>query len=92
MKSIQLQLQMAKELGVYNDDGIGHVNKLKGKYSVLLRELRKRKQVNKRRRILQKFNILGCTSSFKSKVLFFFVCNVYYVYLLKCYIILVLTI
>lgn len=70
MKDIQIQLQTAKELGVYNDDGIRHVNQLKGKYSVLLRELRKRKQANKRNRILQKFNILGCKNSSKSKVLF----------------------
>lgn len=70
MKDIQLQMQMAKELGVYNDDGVRHVNQLKGEYSLLIRELRKRKHVNKRRRILQKCNITGCTNSLKSKVLF----------------------
>lgn len=65
MKDIQLQLQMAKELGVYNDDGLRHVNQLKGEYSVLLRELRKRKHKNKRH-ILQK--ILGCSNPFKTKL------------------------
>lgn len=70
MKDVQLQLQMAKEHGVYGDDGTRHVNKLKGEYSVLLRELRKRKHANKGRRILQKFNILKCTNSLKSKVMF----------------------
>lgn len=68
MKDIQSQLQIAKEGGVYSDDGIRRVNKLKGEYSVLLRELRKRKHANKSRRILQKFNISGCTKSIKSKV------------------------
>lgn len=68
MKDIQLQLQTTKELGVYTDDGIRHVNQLKGKYLVLLRELRKRKQENKRNRILQKFNILEYGNSLKSKV------------------------
>jgi len=67
MKDIQLQLQMAKELGVYNDDGLRHVNQLKGEYSVLLRELRKRKHKNKRH-ILQK--MMGCSNPFKTKVLF----------------------
>jgi len=67
MKDIQLQLQMAKELDVYNDNGLRHVNQLKGEYSVLLRELRKRKPKNKRH-ILQK--ILGCSNPFKTKVLF----------------------
>jgi len=67
MKDIQLQLQMAKELGVYNDDGIRHVNQLRGEYSILLRELRKRKHKNKRN-IVQK--ILGCSNPFNTKVLF----------------------
>lgn len=67
MKDIQLQLQMAKELGVYNDDGIRHVNHLRGEYSILLRELRKRKHKNKRN-IVQK--ILGCSNHFNTKVLF----------------------
>lgn len=67
MKDIQLQLQMAKELGIYNDDGLRHVNQLRGEYSVLLRELRKRKQKNKRH-ILQK--MMGCSNLFKTKVLF----------------------
>lgn len=69
MKDIQVQLQIATELGVYNDDGLRHVNKLKGEYSVLLRELRKRKHVNKGKRILQKFNIFGVSNSLKTKVL-----------------------
>jgi hypothetical protein len=72
MKDIQLQLQMSKELGVYSDDGIRHVNQLKGEYSVLLRELRKRKHKNKRR-ILQK--MLGCSNPFKSKVLLYIIIN-----------------
>jgi len=78
MKDIQLQLQMAKELEVYNDDGIRHVNQLKGEYSVLLRELRKRKHKNKKN-ILQK--MLGCSNPFKSKV-----------YLIKLFIILLINI
>ncbi|KAL5233501.1 hypothetical protein ACI65C_000911 [Semiaphis heraclei] len=65
MKDIQLQLQMAKELGVYNDDGIRHVNHLRGEYSILLRELRKRKHKNKRN-IVQK--ILGCSNHFNTKL------------------------
>jgi len=67
MKDIQLQLQKAKELGVYNDDGIRHVNQLRGEYSIFLRELRKRKHKNKRN-IVQK--ILGCSNPFNTKVLF----------------------
>lgn len=67
MKDIQLKLQTSKELGVCNDEQVRHVNQLKGEYSVLLRELRKRKHANKRH-ILQKFNILGCTNTYKSKV------------------------
>lgn len=73
MKDIQLQLQMAMELNVYNDNGLIHINKLKGEYSVLLRELRKRKHVNKKKRILHKFNILGCTNSLGSKVVFYII-------------------
>lgn len=69
MKNIQIQLQMAKELGDYNDDGTRHVNQLKSEYSVLLRELRKRKHMNKRRRIVQKFNIMGCKNPLKATVL-----------------------
>jgi len=69
MKDIQLQLQMAKELGVYNDDGIRHVNQLRGEYSVLLRELRKRKHKNKKN-IVQK--MLGCSNPFNSKVYYFY--------------------
>lgn len=65
MKDIQFQLQMANELGVYNDDRIRRVNQLRGEYSVLLRELRKRKHKNKRR-ILQK--VMGCSNPLKSKV------------------------
>lgn len=68
MKDIQLQLQMARESGIHNDDGIRHVNQLKGEYSVLIRELRKRKHANKRRPIFQKCNITGYTNAFKSKV------------------------
>lgn len=71
MKNIQLQLQMAKELGDYNNNGTRHVNQLKSEYSVLLRELRKRKHKNKRKRIIQKINIMGCTNPLKSTVLFF---------------------
>lgn len=81
MKDIQIQLQTAKELGVCNDDGIRHINELKGKYSVLLRELRKRKQANKRNRILQKLNFLGCGNSSKSKVLFRYVYCKYILYM-----------
>lgn len=67
MKDIQLQLQMAKELGsCYNNDRERHVNKIKMEYSVLLRELRKRKNSNKRH-IFKKMKILGWTNS--SKVL-----------------------
>lgn len=69
MKNIQIQLQMAKELGDYNNDGTRHVNQLKSDYSVLLRELRKRKHINKKRRIVQKFNIMGCTNPLKATVL-----------------------
>jgi len=67
LKDIQLQLQMAKELGIYNDDGIRHVNQLRGEYSILLRELRKRKHKNKRNIVLQ---MLGCSNLFNTKVLF----------------------
>lgn len=70
MKGIQLQLQMATERGVYNDDEIRHINQLKGEYSILLRELRKRRHANKRKRILQKFDLFGCRNSLKSKVIF----------------------
>lgn len=67
MKDIQLQLQMAKELGnCYTDAGQRHADKIKGEYSTLLRELRKRKNSNKRR-FFKKLNILGCKNS--SKVL-----------------------
>lgn len=59
MKDIQIQLQMAMELNVFGDDGLRHMNRLKNDYSILFRELRKRKHANKRRHILHKFNILG---------------------------------
>lgn len=70
MKGIQLQLQKATERGVYNDDEVRHINQLKGEFSILLQELRKRRHANKRRRILQKIDILGCRNSLKSKVMF----------------------
>lgn len=69
MKNIQIQLQMAKELGDYNDNGTRRVNQLKSEYSVLFRELRKRKHTNKRKRIVQKFNIMSCTNPLKTTVL-----------------------
>lgn len=74
MTDIQLQLQSAKErrdVRDDDDDGVRHVNRLKGKYLILLRELRKRKQETKRNRILRKFDIFQYGNSLKSKVRYY---------------------
>lgn len=70
MKGIQLKLQKATERGVYNDEEIRHINQLKGEYSILLRELRKRRHTVKKRCVLQKIDLLRCRNSFKLKVIF----------------------
>lgn len=77
MKGIQLQLQIATEHGIFNHERLRHVNKLKGEYSVLFRELRKRKHVNKGKRILQRFNVFEVSNSLKSKVSVYAMINVY---------------
>ncbi|XP_050544153.1 uncharacterized protein LOC126907119 [Daktulosphaira vitifoliae] len=69
MRDIQLQLQMSKELGAFDDDAIRYVNQLKEEYLTLLRELRKRKQIGQRKGIFQTCNFTKyCTDILERQV------------------------